>query len=104
MPDPGADQPRRRCRRGRRPHAYLAAFHAAQALIAERTGRTAKTHKGAHAQFARLTRGEPRLDVELRRFLARLTISNRSRITGWDPTPTCRSTGPRRRSIPRSNL
>ncbi len=26
--------------------AYLAAFHAAQGLIAERTGRAAKTHKG----------------------------------------------------------
>ena len=27
-------------------NAYLAAFHAAQALIAERTGKDAKTHKG----------------------------------------------------------
>jgi hypothetical protein len=42
-------------------NAYLAAFHAAQALIAERTGKDAKTHKGVHAQFARLTRNEPRL-------------------------------------------
>ena len=33
-------------------NAYLAAFHAAQALIAERTGKDAKTHKGVHAQFA----------------------------------------------------
>jgi uncharacterized protein (UPF0332 family) len=37
-------------------NAYLAAFHAAQALIAERTGKDAKTHRGVHAQFARLTR------------------------------------------------
>lgn len=50
-------------------NAYLAAFHAAQALIAERTGRDAKTHKGVHAQFARLTRSEPRLGPELRQFL-----------------------------------
>jgi uncharacterized protein (UPF0332 family) len=49
--------------------AYLAAFHAAQALIAERTGKDAKTHEGAHVAFARLTKDEPRLDVELRRFL-----------------------------------
>jgi uncharacterized protein (UPF0332 family) len=49
--------------------AYLAAFHAAQALIAERTGRTAKTHKGVHVHFARLTRHEPRVDSELRQFL-----------------------------------
>jgi uncharacterized protein (UPF0332 family) len=51
-------------------NAYLAAFHAAQALIAERTGEDAKTHKGVHAQFARLTRNKPRLDRELRQFLA----------------------------------
>jgi uncharacterized protein (UPF0332 family) len=52
-------------------NAYLAAFHAAQALIAERTGKDAKTHKGVDAQFARLTRNEPRLSLELRRqFLA----------------------------------
>lgn len=49
--------------------AYLAAFHAAQALICERTGRAAKTHRGTHVQFARLTRDEPRLDPDLRRFL-----------------------------------
>jgi uncharacterized protein (UPF0332 family) len=51
-------------------NAYLVAFHAAQALIAERTGKNAKTHKGVHAQFARLTRNEPRLGLELRQFLA----------------------------------
>jgi len=39
-------------------------------LIAERTGKDAKTHKGVHAQFARLTRNEPRLGLELRQFLA----------------------------------
>jgi uncharacterized protein (UPF0332 family) len=30
-------------------NAYLAAFHAAQALIAERTGKDAKPHKGVRA-------------------------------------------------------
>ncbi|MGE5270125.1 MAG: HEPN domain-containing protein [Thiohalocapsa sp.] len=51
--------------------AYLAAFHAAQALILDRTGREAKTHRGVHVQFARLTRHEPLLTDELRRFLPR---------------------------------
>ena len=50
-------------------NAYLAAFHAAQALIAERTGKDAKTHRGAHVAFARLSTDEPRIDLELRRFL-----------------------------------
>jgi uncharacterized protein (UPF0332 family) len=34
--------------------AYLGAFHAAQALIFERTNRVAKTHRGVHAQFLKL--------------------------------------------------
>ncbi len=36
--------------------AYLAAFHAAQALIMEMTSKAAKTHKGVHARFAELAR------------------------------------------------
>ncbi len=39
-------------------------------MIAERTGKDARTHKGVHTQFARLTRNEPRFDPELRQFLA----------------------------------
>jgi uncharacterized protein (UPF0332 family) len=50
--------------------AYLGAFHAAQALIFERTNRVAKTHRGVHAQFLKLVADEPRVDVELRRFLS----------------------------------
>jgi len=46
-----------------------AGYQAAEALIFERTGRVAETHKGAHTGFARLTANEPRIDVELRRFL-----------------------------------
>jgi uncharacterized protein (UPF0332 family) len=49
--------------------AYLAAFHAAQGLIFERTGRTPKTHQGVRAQFGALARMEPRIDISLRRFL-----------------------------------
>ena len=31
--------------------AYMAAFHAAQALIFERTGKPAKTHNGTQSRF-----------------------------------------------------
>jgi len=34
--------------------AYYAAFHAAEALIVERTGKVAKTHSGVRSEFARL--------------------------------------------------
>ena len=33
--------------------AYLAAFHAAQAIIFERSGKMAKTHKGVNIEFLR---------------------------------------------------
>jgi uncharacterized protein (UPF0332 family) len=49
--------------------AYLAGLHAARALIFERTGAVTKTHKGAHSEFARLTRDDGRVDAEFRRFL-----------------------------------
>ena len=49
--------------------AYLAGFHAAQALIFERTGRTAKTHRGVRSAFARLSKDDPRLDRSLSQFL-----------------------------------
>jgi uncharacterized protein (UPF0332 family) len=51
--------------------AYLAAFHAAQALIAERTGTNARSHRGVHVQFARLTRDEAQIGQDLRQFLPR---------------------------------
>jgi uncharacterized protein (UPF0332 family) len=50
--------------------AYLAALHAAQALIFERTGRVAKTHRGVHGQFLRLVVGDTRVGPELRAFLS----------------------------------
>jgi uncharacterized protein (UPF0332 family) len=50
--------------------AYLSGFHAAQALISERTGKIAKTHEGVNSQFNLLTKGNPRVDTELRRFLS----------------------------------
>ena len=37
--------------------AYLAGFHAAQAMIFERDDRSAKAHDGVHPEFARLMKG-----------------------------------------------
>jgi uncharacterized protein (UPF0332 family) len=51
--------------------AYLAAFHAAQALIFERNAKVPKTHRGVHAQFSRLARDIPGLGADLSRFLSR---------------------------------
>lgn len=51
--------------------AYLAGLQAARALIFEKTGRIAKTHKGVRAEFARLARTEPGFDDEARAFLGR---------------------------------
>ncbi|HJU20690.1 MAG TPA: HEPN domain-containing protein [Stellaceae bacterium] len=42
--------------------AYLAGFHAAQAVIRARTGKTAKTHRGVHRMLSQLARREPQLD------------------------------------------
>ncbi len=44
---------------------YLAQFHAAQALIIERTGKFAKTDKGVRALFHQLAKAEASLDQRL---------------------------------------
>ena len=49
--------------------AYLAGFHAAQALIFEREERVFKTHNGVQGEFARLVKDDYRFDVNLRPFL-----------------------------------
>jgi len=49
--------------------AYYAAFHAAEALIFERTDKTPKTHSGVRAEFNRLAMDEPAISPELRAFL-----------------------------------
>ena len=51
--------------------AYLAGFHAAQALIFERGGKVLKTHRGVQAEFLRLTKDDARIDPALRSFLSR---------------------------------
>jgi uncharacterized protein (UPF0332 family) len=40
--------------------AYYAAFHAAEALIVERTGKIAKSHSGVRSEFARLAKDDSR--------------------------------------------
>ena len=50
--------------------AYLAAYHAAEAYIFERTDKTVKTHRGLRSEFSRLARSEPRIDREFLTFLA----------------------------------
>jgi len=51
-------------------NAYLAAFHAAQAYIFEKTEKILKTHNGVRAEFLRLTKDLPERSDLLRNFLA----------------------------------
>ena len=51
--------------------AYLAAFPAAEALVYERTGKIAKTHRGLRSEFSRLTRGDTRINQLISEFLGR---------------------------------
>jgi uncharacterized protein (UPF0332 family) len=51
--------------------AYLAGFHAAQALIFETSGRIYKSHSGVHGEFSRLVKDDPHVDDNLRAFLGR---------------------------------
>jgi uncharacterized protein (UPF0332 family) len=50
--------------------AYLAAYHAAEAYLFERTGKAAKTHRGLRSEFGRLARNDPGIDREFLTFLA----------------------------------
>ena len=50
---------------------YLAAFHAAHALIFERSAKVPKTHRGVQALFSRLAKDIPELGADLSRFLSR---------------------------------
>jgi uncharacterized protein (UPF0332 family) len=51
--------------------AYLAGFHAAQALIYEHLGRALKTHNGVQTEFLQLTKDVNRIDERLRTFISR---------------------------------
>ncbi len=52
-------------------HAYYAAFHAAQALLFERTDKVYATHQGVKAEFARLAKSDARIERKHTAFLAR---------------------------------
>jgi uncharacterized protein (UPF0332 family) len=51
--------------------AYLTGLHAAQSLIFERTGNVMKRHRGVQRELGRLTKDDPRFDIDLRAFLGR---------------------------------
>lgn len=51
--------------------AYLAGLHAAHALIFERTEKMPISHRGVQRELGRLTKDDPRFDLELRSFLGR---------------------------------
>lgn len=65
--------------------AYLAGFHAAQAMIFETVGRLLKTHKGVQTEFLRLTKDDTRFDPELRTFLS--TAYNLKSIADYETGP-----------------
>jgi uncharacterized protein (UPF0332 family) len=50
--------------------AYYVTFHAAEALIIEKTGKVAKSHSGVRSEFARLTKDDPRIGKAGTAFLA----------------------------------
>jgi uncharacterized protein (UPF0332 family) len=66
--------------------AYLAAYHAAQALIFERIGKVLKTHNRVQSEFLRLTRGETLIDPALRGFLSSSYILKA--IADYDTDPS----------------
>jgi uncharacterized protein (UPF0332 family) len=51
-------------------HAYYAEFHAAQALIFERTDRISKSHKGVSIQFHKLAKADPEIGADLAKDLS----------------------------------
>ena len=51
--------------------AYLAGYHAAQALLFETSARIYKSHSGLQGEFARMVKGDPRVDDQVRAFLGR---------------------------------
>lgn len=68
--------------------AYLAGFHAAQAVIFARRGRVAKTHRGVRSTFALIAKDEPRIDPEFGAFLARAYKSKEITDYGVGYRPT----------------
>ena len=71
-------------------NAYYAAFHAAKALIFERTGRTHKTHGGVNTGFNQISRTEPGIDQTMRAFLS--IAYDFKRLTDYDIAQTAQVT------------
>lgn len=63
-------------------NAHYAAFHAAKALIFERTGNVQRRHGSVHTCFYNLSRDEPSIDRALRRFLP--SANGFKRVTDYD--------------------
>jgi len=70
--------------------AYFAGFHAAQALLFEKLGRSPKTHSGVPTRFADLARNEPAIDLELRAFLGQ--TYNLKAIADYESGPDAKVT------------
>jgi uncharacterized protein (UPF0332 family) len=68
--------------------AYLAALHAAQAVIVDRTGRVIRRHRGVRNELWRLLKGDSRFDAELRGFLGR--AYNLKSIADYETGPDAR--------------
>lgn len=66
--------------------AYYAAFHAAEAMIAEHTGRVAKTHRGVHVAFSRIIRDLTGADPTMPRVLVDGYRFKELADYGTDPT------------------
>jgi uncharacterized protein (UPF0332 family) len=64
--------------------AYYAAFHAAEAFIAERSGKVARTHSGVRAKFAEMAKSEPNSTKRSARFWHRRTNTRKLAITASD--------------------
>jgi len=50
--------------------AYMAAFHAAEAFVVEKTGKVVKTHAGLRTEFSRLAQGPDDIGRWMTTFLA----------------------------------
>lgn len=66
--------------------AYLAAYHAAQAFIFDRTGKIAKTHSGVRSEFSRLAKNEPSIDRRFLAFLAQVYTLKETADYGMGPS------------------
>ena len=65
--------------------AYLAAFHAAQAVIFEQTGKLVKTHRGVQSEFLRLTKDDSLFTPDQRIFLSQ--AYNLKAVADYDTSP-----------------